>query len=154
VRDIVYTDGVKYVAETAGAYWLIDEIALAQRGDRRVAAEGFQSWILNVNADRTATLTCEDGDGGAVLQLGLAGSLIGQNEAMASRSGQPMRIVSCYEAGFDGHWLHRWLTQQGVVNHDLIRRALFPRRRHRPRAAWGNRHRLGTDFICNVIAAV
>ncbi len=28
-----------------------------------------------------------------------------------------MRIVSCYEAGFDGHWLHRWLTDQGVINH-------------------------------------
>ncbi len=26
----------------------------------------FQSWKLNVNADRTATLTCEDGNGGVV----------------------------------------------------------------------------------------
>ena len=28
----------------------------------------------------------------------------------AARSGKPVRILSCYEAGFDGHWLHRWLT--------------------------------------------
>src|ERR1700730_15173147 len=33
VRDVLYTDGVQYVAETAGAYWLIDEIAFAQRFD-------------------------------------------------------------------------------------------------------------------------
>src|ERR1700674_3348602 len=35
----------------------------------------------------------------------------------AARTGKPVRIVSCYEAGFDGHWLHRWLTEQGVVSH-------------------------------------
>src|SRR6516165_4895250 len=23
--------------------------------------------------------------------------------------GKPVRIISCYEAGFDAHWLHRWL---------------------------------------------
>jgi hypothetical protein len=66
VRDIPYTDGVKHVAETAGAYWLIDEIAFAQRFDKLLAAEEFQSWKLTVNADRTATLTCEDGNGGVV----------------------------------------------------------------------------------------
>ena len=35
----------------------------------------------------------------------------------AARSGKEVRIVSCYEAGFDAHWLHRWLTDQGVVNY-------------------------------------
>lgn len=25
-------------------------------------------------------------------------------------------IVSCYEAGRDGFWLHRWLTEQGIAN--------------------------------------
>jgi hypothetical protein len=66
VRDIVYTDGVQYVAETAGAYWLIDEIAFAQRFDKLLAAEEFQSWKLTVNPDHTATLDCEDGNGGVV----------------------------------------------------------------------------------------
>jgi hypothetical protein len=32
VRGITYTEGVEYVAETAGAYWLLDEIALAKVG--------------------------------------------------------------------------------------------------------------------------
>jgi transposase len=26
-------------------------------------------------------------------------------------------VVSCYEAGGDGFWLHRWLVEQGVQNH-------------------------------------
>ncbi|MFS8978947.1 hypothetical protein PO002_31380 [Cupriavidus necator] len=26
------------------------------------------------------------------------------------------RIRSCYEAGRDGFWLHRWLTEQGIHN--------------------------------------
>ena len=34
-------------------------------------------------------------------------------------SGRPVRILSCYEAGYDGHWLHRWLTDQGVINHEI-----------------------------------
>ena len=65
-RNILFTDGAKYVADQGGAYWLLDEIALAQRGDRRVAAEEFQVWRLRVKADRTATLTCKDGNGNVV----------------------------------------------------------------------------------------
>jgi hypothetical protein len=41
---------------------LLDEIALAQRHQRAVAAEEFQVWTLTVNADRTARLSCEDGN--------------------------------------------------------------------------------------------
>jgi transposase len=37
--------------------------------------------------------------------------------AKAAGSGEPVRILSCYEAGLDGHWLHRWLTKQGVINY-------------------------------------
>jgi transposase len=40
--------------------------------------------------------------------------------AKAERAtGKPARIVSCYEAGYDGHWLHRWLTDQGVINYEI-----------------------------------
>lgn len=66
VREILFTDGAKYVADKAGAYWLLDEIAFAQRGEKRVKAEEFQVWTLKVKPDRTATLTCEDGNGNAV----------------------------------------------------------------------------------------
>jgi hypothetical protein len=66
VRDVLFTDGAKYVADAGGAYWLLDEIALAQRFDKRVAAEEFQHWKLTVEHNNTATLTCDDGDGNIV----------------------------------------------------------------------------------------
>ena len=66
VPSITFTDGAKYIADQAGAYWLLDEIALAQRFDTKVAAEEFQVWTLAVNADRTATLVCEDGNDNVV----------------------------------------------------------------------------------------
>jgi hypothetical protein len=66
VRDVLYTDGAKHVADSGGAWWLLDEIAFAQPFDKRVASEGFQVWKLTVNPDHTATLTCEDGNGHAV----------------------------------------------------------------------------------------
>jgi hypothetical protein len=62
VRDILYTEGAQYVAEQGGAYWLLDEIALIQKYQRDIAAEAFQLWKLRVNADRSATLICTDGD--------------------------------------------------------------------------------------------
>ena len=63
---ITFTDGAKYVADTAGAYWLLDEIALAQKYVKEVAAEEFQAWKLTVNPDSTATLSCEDGNDNVV----------------------------------------------------------------------------------------
>ena len=60
---MLYTEGAEYVAETAGAQWLLDEIALAQRHIIPVKREDFQVWDLKVNADQTATLTCGDGNG-------------------------------------------------------------------------------------------
>jgi hypothetical protein len=66
VPIITFTDGAKYIADAGGAYWLLDEIALAQRYVKTVVAEEFQVWKLKVNPDSTATLTCEDGNDNAV----------------------------------------------------------------------------------------
>jgi hypothetical protein len=67
MKSIVFTDGAKFLADRAGAYWLLDEIALAQKFDKRVAGEEFQLWILTVNLDKSsATLACEDGNGKTV----------------------------------------------------------------------------------------
>ena len=63
VREVLYTEGVQYVADAAGAHWLLDEIALAQRNIIPVKREDFQVWDLTVNADQTALLTCGDGNG-------------------------------------------------------------------------------------------
>jgi len=61
-RKVLFTDGAKYLAEKAGAYWLLDEIAIIQPYDKRVASEEFQVWKLTVRENRTATLVCEDGN--------------------------------------------------------------------------------------------
>jgi hypothetical protein len=61
-RNVLYTVGVQYLAEHAGAYWLIDEIAIAQRYQPHVMREDFQCWTLVVTNSK-ATLSCEDGNG-------------------------------------------------------------------------------------------
>lgn len=65
-RDVLYTDGAKYVADAARAYWLLDVIALAERYEKRVRAEEFQVWTLTVRLDQTALLTCADGNNNIV----------------------------------------------------------------------------------------
>lgn len=67
-NKVVFTDGAKFVADRAGAYWLLDEIATAQLYEERVAAEGRQIWKLKVNADATAELICEDGNDNVVFR--------------------------------------------------------------------------------------
>ncbi|KAB2907036.1 MAG: hypothetical protein F9K26_12665 [Ignavibacteriaceae bacterium] len=66
VKTVLYTEGAQYVAEAGGAYWLLDEIAFAQKSVKAVAAEEFQFWKLTVKPDQTATLICEDGNGSEV----------------------------------------------------------------------------------------
>ena len=62
LRHILYTEGARYVAEQAGGYWLIDEIAFAQKAQPNVAAEPFQHWVLEVRDNRSALLCCDDGN--------------------------------------------------------------------------------------------
>ena len=42
------TDGVKYIADEAGAYWLLDIIASYQT-DAKIRREGFQIWELKLS---------------------------------------------------------------------------------------------------------
>lgn len=60
--NTLFTEGAKYLADAGQAYWLLDVIALSQLKGNRVAAEPFQVWTLRVQPDRSATITCEDGD--------------------------------------------------------------------------------------------
>ena len=59
--NIVFTDGAAYVAEIAGAYWLLDEIVIAQHKPQ-VRREEFQVWKLEVKGG-VGALSCEDGNG-------------------------------------------------------------------------------------------
>src|ERR1019366_10379358 len=63
---VVFTDGAKHVADQAGAYWLIGEIAIQQTRPK-VRAEEFQVWTLKVDLEKhKAALTCDDGNGNVV----------------------------------------------------------------------------------------
>ena len=62
-RHFCYTDGVQYVAEHGGAYWLIEKIFALQYMPELKAAP-FQCWTLKVRADQSAILSCSDGNNG------------------------------------------------------------------------------------------
>ncbi len=55
IHPFKFTDGVKFLAENAGCYWLLDAIASYHR------KEPFQIWNLNVDLDKhTAVLTMKE----------------------------------------------------------------------------------------------
>lgn len=63
----LYTDGVRFLAEQAGAYWLIDAIASYQL-DRRIRGDAmlrdFQLWTLRLhNGGAVLTLRRDSGAG-------------------------------------------------------------------------------------------
>ena len=62
VRGVLLTEGVMFLANAAGAYWLTDAIASYLCHDK-ARAEAFQVWSLNVNVQsRSAELTMTDGN--------------------------------------------------------------------------------------------
>lgn len=62
-RKLVFTEGVKYLADKAGAYWLIDAIASYQ-ADPRIAKNQMlrrmQFWKLEVQGDKAVLTVVED----------------------------------------------------------------------------------------------
>ena len=62
VRSVLMTEGVAFLADEAGAHWLMDAIASYQH-ETRARAEPFQAWSLVVNAaTRSAVLAMTDGN--------------------------------------------------------------------------------------------
>lgn len=77
-------------------------------------------------SQKMSRFTLEGGD-----TAGLAELLRRKRREAEARCGQPVRIVSCYEAGYDGFWLHRWLGEHGVRNHVLDPASIEVERRKR-----------------------
>jgi hypothetical protein len=75
-RRVVFTDGAKYVADACDAYWLLDEIVIANMSNYAVRHEEFQVWTLKLydhgpkaavkSLRFEATLACADGNGNIV----------------------------------------------------------------------------------------
>ena len=102
-RDVLFTDDARHVAEAGGAYWLLDEIALANRFERRVKAEEFQVWTLTRNSTGNgATLDCGDGNGNTVYSKRIPFTDFPVNTVKLFCEGgmTPVRSFSLNEIGF------------------------------------------------------
>jgi transposase len=85
-------------------------------------------WKLGVllpGSEKLSRYTIAGGD------LAALSARLSDMRAKAGRCGKPVRILACYEAGFDGHWLHRWLTDQGVISHEIDPSSIEVNRRAR-----------------------
>lgn len=66
--DFFHTDGIDFLANACGSFWLIDAVASYQHR-KEMTGEDFQVWTLHVDK-RAATLLCTDGDkGGGPVEL-------------------------------------------------------------------------------------
>ena len=68
----------------------------------------------------------EGGDTTGLLEL--IGTLRTRSEA---RCGMGVEVVSCFEAGRDGFWLHRLLSSHGIINHVVEPTSILVSRRAR-----------------------
>jgi len=90
----------------------------AKDGTLYIAFELSKSkWLIGLLVSGESKLSrhvVAGGDTTAVWQL------ISKKRAAAEKKlGRPVRVVSCYEAGFDGFWLDRWLGEHGIENRVL-----------------------------------
>ncbi len=58
LKLLVFTDGIKYLAENTNSFWLLDVIASFQH--KLNSKYPFQLWELKVNEDKTATVTMKE----------------------------------------------------------------------------------------------
>lgn len=88
-----------------------------------------KSWIVGGQTplkSKTSQFRLDAGDWKGLLQL------IERIRQQVSRElGQPVEVISCYEAGYDGFWLHRLLEAHGVRNYVLDPASLLVTRRAR-----------------------
>jgi transposase len=73
-----------------------------------------RSWLVTIHSpdrDRLSRHKLEGGDHAGML------ALVEKVRARAAlKLGSQPAVVSCYEAGYDGFWLHRLLTAAGITN--------------------------------------
>jgi transposase len=74
-----------------------------------------RSWLVTMHCpdkDKMSHHKLEGGDHAALLAL-----IDRMRERVAGRLGGVPAVVSCYEAGYDGFWLHRLLMAAGITNY-------------------------------------
>ena len=68
-------------------------------------------------------------DGGDT--TGLLAFIAAQRTRVEARLGAPVEVISCFEAGRDGFWLHRLLLAKGVASHIVEPTSILVSRRAR-----------------------
>ena len=88
-----------------------------------------KSWLIGIHtplADKIGLHKVESGDSASLL------ALIRRIKKKAERTMPgPVKVQSCYEAGYDGFWLHRVLVEAGIINHVIDPASLQVNRRAR-----------------------
>jgi len=82
--------------------------------------------VLTPLSDKISLHSLPGGDGKALLAL-----LEKVRGKVARALGKEVKIASCYEAGYDGFWLHRLLQAHGIDNHVIDPASLQVNRRAR-----------------------
>ena len=85
-------------------------------------------WQLGIMMPGTEKMSRYRIDGGDLAALS---NLLVKARSKAEQTGKPVRILSCYEAGLDGHWLHRWLADNEVLNYEIDASSIEVNRRAR-----------------------
>ena len=62
-------------------------------------------------------------------------------------------VISCYEAGRDGFWLHRWLSEQGLVNYVVDAASIEVARRARRAKTDRIDGASSTIYCCAIVGA-
>ena len=93
----------------------VDTLTAGHSGTIFVSIELSQkTWLVTLHSpdrDRISRHRLEGGD-----HAGLLGLLEDIRARAALKLGAAPKVVSCYEAGYDGFWLHRLLTAAGITN--------------------------------------
>ena len=87
------------------------------------------SWVVGVQtplSNKTSQYRLTAGDWKSLLKL-----IERIRRQVGGELGRPVEMISCYEAGYDGFWLHRLLEAHGVRNHVLDPASLLVNRRAR-----------------------
>ena len=95
------------------------------------------TWLValrRLGAEKTVLHRLDGGD-----TTGLLAFIAEQRNRAEARLGAPVEVISCFEAGRDGFWLHRLLLTNGVASHIVEPTSILVSRRARrgPRlTAW------------------
>jgi transposase len=86
-------------------------------------------WLVGLQSpdrDKISLQRVTGGDAQGLLEL-----LEKTRRRATAALGRPVRIVCCYEAGFDGFWLHRLLCERGIDNHVIDPASILVNRKAR-----------------------